>query len=449
MFLNLITVLRFHANKKNRSRQVVMKSCFVFLLCLLLSNTGIAQNSIDLSGTWQFQTDSLNIGLQQKWYNQKLQNQIKLPGSMATNGIGNPVDLKTPSTGDILDSSYYKKPQYAPYRKPGNIKIPFWLQPVKYYKGVAWYQKTVNVPKSFEGKAVCVYLERPHWQSTVWVDGQKLGEDNSLGTAHTLNISKLKAGEHTITVRIDNGINELKVGEDSHSISDNTQGNWNGIIGKMALIAMPQIHIENVQLYPDIAKKQVLVNIKFNNPNKKAQKSILEIEVQLSNPKAEKLNTLSQKISIAANSDSVSLDCPMGQNPLLWDEFNPNVYTMKVRLKSKSGADEKAVDFGMREIAAQGKQLTINGKPLFLRGTLDCAAYPLTGFPPMDVASWTAILTKIKSYGLNHVRYHSWAPPEAAFIAADKLGMYLQVECSSWANGDARIGEGKVLDKWI
>ncbi|MBK0384076.1 beta-galactosidase [Pedobacter sp. SD-b] len=428
---------------------------FLFLLVLIFvfnlkSSLAQEKNKIDLSGKWEFQIDSLNIGIAQKWYNKQLDGKINLPGSMTTNGIGNDIDLKTPWTGDILDSSYYKKPEYAKYRAAGNIKIPFWLQPIKYYKGVAWYQKVVDIPKSFGNKSINIFLERPHWQTTLWVDDKSLGSQNSLGTAHQFLIGKgLTEGKHIITIRIDNGIDTLKVGEDSHSITDNTQGNWNGIIGKMELQAIPKCNIQNVQVYPDIQNKKITVKLYFDSFEGKTQKGVLEIFAQNSNPSAEKLPLLTKDIKIGRLNNSMEVVYPMGQNPLLWDEFNPNVYSLKVNLKTKLGNSQKTVDFGMREFAAQGKQFLMNGKPVFLRGTLDCAAYPITGYPPTDINSWITIFSKLKSYGLNHVRYHSWTPPEAAFEAADKLGFYLQVECSSWANGDARVGEGWPLDQWL
>ncbi len=429
-----------------------LKVSFGFLIVFFSTPICFAQDtqSINLAGEWKFQTDSLSVGIKQKWYIKKLKDNIMLPGSMATNGLGNNIDLKTPWTGDILDSSYYKKPQYAKYRKLQNIKIPFWLQPVKYYKGVAWYQKTVYVPQSFEGKVLTLFLERPHWQTSVWVDGDSIGSDNSLGTPHQFSLKKgLKAGKHTITVRIDNSINELKVGQDSHSISDNTQGNWNGMIGSIKLTAQPVTNIQNIQLYPDIRNKRVLVKIKLSSINKNEQKGELNLLAQSNNPKGEKLNIVKKELTIANKSDSLEVVYPMGNNPLLWDEFNPDLYSLTVSLRTKEGISEKIIDFGMREFTAKGKQLLMNSKPVFLRGTLDCAAYPITGYPPTDVNTWMKIFSKIKSYGLNHVRYHSWAPPEAAFIAADRSGMYLQVECSSWANGDTRLGEGKPLDKYI
>lgn len=442
--------LKSIAHKKHWFVRIGKLCAVVFLLMAFANNSKAQQsNTINLAGEWRFQIDSLNVGIQQKWYNQNLNSKITLPGSMTTNGIGNYVNVNTIWTGDILDSAYYKKAEYAKYRTTENLKIPFWLTPVKYYKGVSWYQKTITVPQSFEGKEVVIFLERPHWQTTVWLDDKNLGSENSLGTAHQFIAKKLKAGKHTISVRIDNGINELKVGQDSHSISDNTQGNWNGIIGKMELQANPTLNIQNVQIYPDVEKKQILVKVKFNNGGSSAQTATLQLQVLAPSAAQEDLSSVVKKIKVGNGKDSLEVIYSMGNNPLLWDEFNPNLYSLKLSLTSKKGTEVKFVDFGMREFKAEGKQLTMNGKPVFLRGTLDCAAYPLTGFPSTDVASWTAVFTKIKSYGLNHVRYHSWAPPEAAFIAADRMGFYLQVECSSWANGDARVGEGWLLDSWL
>ncbi|HEY8894212.1 MAG TPA: glycoside hydrolase family 2 TIM barrel-domain containing protein, partial [Niastella sp.] len=123
--------------------------------------------------------------------------------------------------------------------------------------------------------------------------------------------------------------------------------------------------------------------------------------------------------------------------------------TMKVQLQQGVDKDEKLVQFGMRSFETQGTQFTINGRLLFLRGTLECAIFPKTGFPPTDSESWTRIFKIARSYGLNHLRFHSWTPPAAAFDAADRLGFYLHIECSSWANQGSPIGDGKPLDKYI
>ena len=81
-----------------------------------------------------------------------------------------------------------------------------------------------------------------------------------------------------------------------------------------------------------------------------------------------------------------------------------------------------------------------------MRGTLECCIFPLTGYPPTDTTAWKRIINICKAHGLNHIRFHSWCPPEAAFKAADELGFYFQVECSSWCWG---IGNGKPIDQWL
>jgi len=73
----------------------------------------------------------------------------------------------------------------------------------------------------------------------------------------------------------------------------------------------------------------------------------------------------------------------------------------------------------------------------------------MTGYPPTDVESWMAIFQKCKQYGLNHVRFHSWCPPEAAFDAADLLGMYLQIEGSTWPNHGVKLGVGQRIDSYL
>src|SRR5258708_7956821 len=191
-----------------------MKKTSVILFRLLLIVFAINVNGqqgpemkIDLSGVWRFQVDSLDKGVQERWFNKNLKDKIKLPGSMTTNGKGNDITVNTPWTGTIEDSSWFTQPRYAKYREPGNIKVPFWLQPVKYYKGAAWYQKKFTLPVSWKGKHMDLFLERCHWETTVWLDGKEIGLQNSLATPHVFDITKYSsAGEHRITICVDNRI---------------------------------------------------------------------------------------------------------------------------------------------------------------------------------------------------------------------------------------------------
>ena len=141
---------------------------------------------IDLSGQWSFQIDHADNGIKEEWFSGKLADQIILPGSMTTNGKGDDVSVNTPWVGSIFDSSYFNNPEYAKFRVEGNIKVPFWLQPVKYYKGPAWYQKEFAIPKNWSDQIVELFIERAHWETSVWIDGVKIGMQNSLGAPHRL-----------------------------------------------------------------------------------------------------------------------------------------------------------------------------------------------------------------------------------------------------------------------
>jgi hypothetical protein len=104
--------------------------------------------------------------------------------------------------------------------------------------------------------------------------------------------------------------------------------------------------------------------------------------------------------------------------------------------------------FGFRKVASRDGKLFLNNRPLNLRGALDCAIFPVTGHPPVELAPWRKIMTTLQDYGLNHLRFHSWCPPEEAFIAADEVGIYLQPEVSTWSHNNSVLGDGKPLDEW-
>ncbi|MCM5664063.1 sugar-binding domain-containing protein [Galbibacter mesophilus] len=420
---------------------------FSWIFVLLSCERGSKTSVIDLSGKWSFQIDSLDKGMEEKWFSMDLNDSISLPGSMAENGKGNDISLQTHWTGNMWnDSLWYKSPEMAKYRKPNNLKVSFWLQPDKTYKGAAWYQKKITIPEEWQDKHITLSLERAHWETTLWVDDKKVGMQNTLGTPHIYTVSEpLTTGEHTLTLRIDNRIKEINVGEDAHSISDNTQTNWNGVVGEIKLEATAKIHLEKIKVIPDINGKQVTVTGKINNPSEKTGAAKLLITAKGMGNLTDKISSLKEKVQFEKGINDFSLVYPMGDDPALWDEFNTNLYQMELVLETEAGTDVKKVEFGMREFKAEGTQFTINGRPVFLRGTLECAIFPLTGYVPTDVGSWQKIMKTIKNHGLNHMRFHSYCPPEAAFKAADASGVYLQVEASAWA----KIGDGKPIDTWL
>ena len=427
---------------------------FKFILITVLAILAIAcqktstQQKIDLFGEWKFAVDPTDKGISEKWFNQSLTDKVALPGSMSTNGKGDDISLTTKWTGQIVDSSYYKSPEYAKYRESGNIKIPFWLQSLKHYQGAAWYQKEVNIPTSWEGQNISLFLERCHWQSRLWIDNQEIGMRNSLGTPHIYNLtSMLRPGKHRLTLCIDNRTKEIDPGMNSHSISDHTQTNWNGMVGQLFLESRPAVNIHNIQVFPDIQNKKFTAKIDVKNPTGKPTKIKLEINVGgASSPESKLVD-----FDLSMGENVLSVDYPMGNDMKPWNEFHPNLYKLTVVLTDPTSGttDTCQTSFGMREFRVVGKQLQINGQPTFLRGTLECAIFPKTGFPPTSTTEWLRIFNICRAHGLNHVRFHSWCPPEAAFDAADQTGFYLHVECSSWCNQSTTLGDGNPFDKYL
>ncbi len=421
-----------------------------FLQLIFACNNSVS-TELDLSGEWQFKMDSLDQGINEKWYDQEFLETVMLPGSMVENNKGNPVGYKTKWLGGLRNKNWFEDKHYKPYLSKNEFLFPYWLIPDKHYYGAAWYQKTITIPDSWIGKNTELYLERAHWETQVWVDGNKIGMNNSLGTAHRYDLSNiLTPGEHRISICVDNRMKDIDVGQDSHSVSDHTQSNWNGIVGELKLIKKEQISIANIRVFPDIQKKIIKVEVDYLNYSDKDQAAILELQVAgLKKDKSSKINPLTKEIKVDQKSGTITVNYFMGEDVLLWDEFNPNLYKLSALLKTDDGENQKDITFGMREFKTKGTQFVINERPVFLRGTLECAIFPKTGYPPTDVDSWKRIINICKDHGLNHIRFHSWCPPKAAFDAADELGFYYQVEASSWANSTSSIGDGKPIDQWL
>jgi len=428
------------------------KWLFIGLCSLLfLSRTADAQ-TISLAGKWAFQLDSADEGIVRKWFQLRLPEEITLPGSMAENLKGDDITLKTKWTGSIYDSSYYFNPRLEKFRQPGNIKIPFWLTPAKHYVGAAWYQREVTIPAGWKGKRVEMELEYAHSETMVWVDGQEAGTQFTFVTAQKYDLSKyLKPGKHLITIRIDNRIKAINVGQDSHSLTDHTQGNWNGIVGKMNLTAASFIQLDDIQVYPDLKNKQALITIALKSAAGTNISGQLNLSARSFNSKtSHQVKPVKTAFNIKNGVGNLSVTLPMGDSMQTWDEFDPALYQLSVLLSTASGERvQRTITFGMREFKASGRQFEINGRPVFLRGTVNNCEFPLTGYPAMDEAAWIRIFKIAKAHGLNHMRFHSWCPPEAAFIAADKAGFYLQPEGPSWANHGTSIGDGKPIDQFI
>lgn len=393
-----------------------MKTPTLLLTILLLAGftaVNAQKQTIDLSGSWGFQLDPNdferafeNSGA----HKDLLIDRITLPGTTDSNQKG----IKTTNKPINRLSRYYE------------------------YVGPAWYQKDVIIPKDWEGKSVQLYFERILWISSVYVDGKLAGTEKSFSTPHRYDLSSfMTPGKHRITVCVDN-----RVGPEfdrwSHAFSEYTQTCWNGIVGKMELRAFNPVHFQSIQVYPDIPGKLVRVKCILDNQTGNKVTGTVFLSAKTTNTQIiHQTPEINLAFSGSGKQIIVETDLQMGQDVQLWDDFTPALYEMTAYLAGSADkanlADTRKITFGMREIGTDGAQFTLNKRKIFLRGTLECAIFPLTGYPDMTVDGWLRICKTVKDYGLNHIRFHSWCPPEAAFIAADQVGILLQAELPFWS----------------
>jgi len=427
-----------------------------YLLLLMISSFSCllyaaSIKTIDLKGKWKFAMDEKDLGVSEKWYDRNLTDSITLPGSMVENSKGYDLSLTTKFTASIYDSSWYFNPKMEKYRKLDNLKMPFWLTQQKHYIGLAWYQKEVVIPSNWMGNNITLYLEHPHFITRVWIDNTEVGTQNSLTVPHVFDLTQfMKSGKHLITVRIDNRMKDIDVGSNSHSVTDHTQGNWNGMVGALQLQVRPLVYLDDIQVFPNLKDKTARVKIKVANQKGKSVSGKITLSARSFNStKSHVIAPVELPFSVSEKETELEMTLPMGNEMLRWDEFDPALYKLNATLTFDRQTDTKNVEFGMREITIQGKYFYINGNKTVLRGTVENALFPLTGYPPMDVASWERVFRICKSYGLNHMRFHSYCPPEAAFKAADRIGFYLQPEGPSWPNHSTQLGRGLPIDNYL
>lgn len=361
--------------------------------------------TLDLSGTWRFQTDPMGFGMTpgSELYLSRSAETMSLPGTMDEGGKG------LPNAARYVDR-LSRKFEYC---------------------GAAWYQRELTVPEAWKGKQLVLNLERCHWETTVYVDGKRIGAEERLSTPHRFNLTEaLTPGLHTLTVCVDNRL-KYPMDQWNHGTTEYTQTNWNGMVGDLKIEVYDPARITALRTYPDLQQRAVRLKIDLDNATGKARKGRLQLE--LSEKGGQKtVATAAHEVELGKGQQTWNGTLALGKEMKLWDEFSPFLYEIKATLTTDSTTDERTVRFGMREVERGAHHVRLNGRDIHLRGALDCCVFPRTGYPAMQPDEWRRIFSTIKEYGMNHVRFHSWCPPEAAFEAADEVGIYLQAELPMW-----------------
>ena len=414
-----------------RSKSQLILFCIV--VCIFASQPARAGYPISLDGYWRFELDPADAGVQQQWFGRALRGYIKLPGILQAQYFGNDITTETPWVLSLYDRYWYLREDYKAYTERGKVKVPFLSQPPRHYLGPAWYQRDIEIPRYMFGRRIVLTLERPHWETTVWIDDRKIGSDRSLVAPHVYDLGTLAQGRHRLTIRVDNRM-LMPYRPDAHSVSDSLGATWNGIVGKIQIEDTGRVWIDDAQVFPNLAQHTMLIRVKIGNATGHSGQATLtaiwpDIGVV--------------PVSWDENGGNVDIEVPIRLDAEKWDEFHPKKLPLRLWLKGADFEEYKDMTVGLRDFRAEGNQFILNGVPIYFRGTQNGGDFPMTGYPPMDVKSWTTLFETVKEWGLNHVRFHSWCPPEAAFEAADQVGIYLQVEPGMWNE----IGPGTVMER--
>lgn len=330
---------------------------------------------IDLSGQWQVKLDAEK----QETMPQAYPETMMLPGTTSAAGLGMPNPAK--ETGCLTDA----------YR----------------FEGAAWFMRTFTAG-DWTGEQTMLTLERTR-KTTVYLDGRPIGHQESLCTPHRYFLPPVHAGEHTLVIRVDNTDYPTRGG---HLTSPDTQSNWNGITGEISLTVAHTL-LTDLTVRPDLRRGCLRVHGHIIGAPDGVAGIVLPGQME---------HLLPYRRGVMDG------ECPLKGNEAFWDEAHPEIHTISIDLDG----DVYETTFGLRDVRTVGRLLLINGRETFLRGKVDNLLYPKTGYTPTDVASWMTILGIAKEYGINHYRYHTACPPDAAFTAADLLGVYMAPELPFW-----------------
>lgn len=330
---------------------------------------------IDLSGQWRVKLDAEK----QETMPQAYPETMMLPGTTSAAGLGMPNPAK--ERGCLTDA----------YR----------------FEGAVWFMRTFTAG-DWTGEQTMLTLERTR-KTTVYLDGRPIGHQESLCTPHRYFLPPVHAGEHTLVIRVDNTDYPTRGG---HLTSPDTQSNWNGITGEISLTVAHTL-LTDLTVRPDLRRGCLRVHGHIIGAPDGVAGIVLPGQME---------HLLPYRRGVLDG------ECPLKGNEAFWDEAHPEIHTISIDLDG----DVYETTFGLRDVRTVGRRLLINGRETFLRGKVDNLVYPKTGYTPTDVASWMTILGIAKEYGINHYRYHTACPPDAAFTAADLLGVYMAPELPFW-----------------
>lgn len=358
----------------------------------------------DISGEWGLCLDEKKEGIEKELWKQDLSRSdtMSLPGTTAQAAKGKLNDKR--ETGFLTE-----------------------LYP---FCGYAWFQKEVHIDSEDVGKPMELLLERTR-MTQVWLDGEHVGSYDSLTTPHRFSIGEyIKKENFVLTIMVSN--TDYPTGG-GHLTSPDTQSNWCGITGRMEIQVFGPVSLRTVKTYPDVSDKSVRIHAEVYNEGSQSRKLPLTVSAKLydiGGDCGKEVKAQTYEVEAVPGSSRIEMNYALGEDAVLWSEYSPKVYHLQLALETE--AEQMETSFGLRDFSKDKHHFLINGVETFLRGKHDGMIFPLTGAAPTTVKEWLKVMGISKEYGINHYRYHTCCPPEAAFEAADLLGIYMEPQIPFW-----------------
>jgi beta-glucuronidase len=310
-------------------------------------------------------------------------------------------------------------------RVPGDWNRQF--SDLSYYEGVAWYHRAVERPAGWAGKRAFLYFEAVNYRATVYWNGEELGSHEGGFTPFLLEVTGKLQPENSLVVRVD-----------SARRADGLPGqtydwfNYGGITRSCSLVLAPRICVTDFAVRTVMKKRVPSAIVKFNVEGAKKGASARVIIPELG---IEVRTTLD-----AGGRGSVQLGL---EGAGLWSPRKPRLYRVEVACEGDRISDE----IGFRTIERKGKDILLNGKPIFLRGVCVHEEAPRVAGRTLVSRDIEYIFKAVRALGANFARLVHYPHSDLMVRTADRLGILLWEEIPVYQGVDFKSPRTRELAK--
>ncbi|MEL6193809.1 MAG: sugar-binding domain-containing protein, partial [Bacteroidota bacterium] len=343
----------------------------------------------NLNGIWQFEFDSLDVGINDNWQG-------------------------------VVEADEQEK-EYS-----RSIQVPFpWGSALSNQEDLAdigWYKRSITVDESWGDRRVFLVIGASDWETTVWLDGQEIGMHRGGYVPFSLELTDhIRLGEEqTLVIRVDDKRRDFTLyGKQGY-------GNARGIWQTVYLEGRGSTYLEAVHCTPDIDGGKV--SVKAILPEMALDTLSFQCTIQTEQ------GPLKAEGNILPLHTKATIDISL-PNARLWELDDPYLYDAQVILQD----DTINTYFGMRKVSVVNlpgtdyPYVALNNEPVYLQLTLDQSYHPEGYYTFPSDQFMREEIERTKAIGLNGIRPHIKVEVPRKLYWADKLGLLVMADVpNSW-----------------